>query len=140
MERKTKRRRGPALFLALVMLVSLLPLNVLAESDDIIVQEEVESTEEGLDAEAETMESPEEGDFLMPEAASEDILAETSPQEEGTHEPPQSVEAPEESQVEEVPEELPEEFPPTEAEPEEIADEPETEKIVPGEECATNEE
>lgn len=39
MEQRTKRRRGTALFLALVMLASLLPLNVLAESDDIIVQE-----------------------------------------------------------------------------------------------------
>ena len=92
MERKTKRRRGTALFLALVMLASLLPLNVFAESDDIIVQEEAENAEEGLDAEADTMESPEDGDYLLPEDASEDIPAENSPQEEGTqhHDSPDS--------------------------------------------------
>ena len=41
MEQRTKRRRGTALFLALVMLVSLFPINVLAESDGIIVQEAI---------------------------------------------------------------------------------------------------
>ncbi|MGN0774819.1 MAG: SpaA isopeptide-forming pilin-related protein [Candidatus Ventricola sp.] len=127
MERRTKRRRGTALFLALVMLVSLLPLNVLAESDDIIAQVEAESTEEEQEAEADTMESPEEGDFLMPEVASEDIPAETSPQEEGTQEPPQS---------EEAPEGLLEELPTTEAEPEEITDEPEAVEPPPDDESA----
>ena len=55
MERETKRRRGTALFLALVMLVSLLPINVLAESDGIIVQEEAESKAEEQEDEADAM-------------------------------------------------------------------------------------
>ena len=135
MERKTKRRRGTALFLALVMLASLLPLNVFAESDDIIVQEEAENAEEGLDAEANMMESPEDGNFLLPEAVSEDVMVEIPSQEEGTQEPSQSEEAPEESQVEELPEELL----PTEAEPEETTDEPEAEEIAPDEEYVTDE-
>ena len=92
MERKTKRRRGTALFLALVMLASLLPLNVFAESDDIIVQEEAENAEEEQGAEADTMESPEDGDFLLPEAASEGVMVEIPSQEEGTQEPSQSEE------------------------------------------------
>ncbi|MCI6374369.1 MAG: hypothetical protein MR821_03640 [Clostridiales bacterium] len=130
MERKTKRRRGTALFLALVMLASLLPLNVFAESDDIIVQEEAENAEEGLDAEANMMESPEDGDFLLPEAASEDVTVETPSQEEGTQEPPLS---------EKDPEELPEEIPTTEAGPEGNTDEPEAQEIAPDEEYATDE-
>lgn len=131
MERKTKRRRGMALFLALAMLASLLPLNVLAESDDIIVQEEVESAEEGLDAEANMMESPEDGGYLLPEAASEDVMVEIPSQEEGTQEPPLS---------EKDPEELPEEIPTTEAEPEETTNKPEAQEIAPDDEYTTDEE
>lgn len=70
MERETKGKRWTALFLAMMMLLSLFSVNVLAESSDMIVQEDEKIPEEWQ--EADVMESPEDGDILMPENAPEE--------------------------------------------------------------------
>lgn len=137
MKQKTKRR-WTALFLALMMLTSLLPVNMLAEAEDAFVQEEAP------EGETAGKESPEDGDFLMPEDVPEEIPVNLPLQEEEEENAEEPIMPEESTQVPPQPEEeptiSPEECSPPEDVREESEGEPKAGEYASDEECIPDEE